>query len=198
MSRLIGATEDAEQVAAVVLDDGTELAADLVIESIGSHPNTEWLQGNGLDLTDGVLCDNQLRVEGRAEIVAAGDIARFPNPRFDDIARRVEHWNMPGETAKRAAVTLADHLSGHATTTDPFTPLPAFWSDQFGLRLQSFGSPGLADTAVVEHGALDDLDGGLVMAYLRKDRLVGAVLVNVPASEYRRYRDAVAPLPLAV
>lgn len=36
------------------------------------------------------------------------------------------------------------------------------------------------------------------MAYLRKDRLVGAVLVNVPASEYRRYRDAVAPLPLAV
>ena len=198
VSRLIGATEDAEQVAAVVLDDGTELAADLVIESIGSHTNTEWLQGNGLDLTDGVLCDNQLRVEGRAEIVAAGDIARFPNPRFDDIARRVEHWNMPGETAKRAAVTLADHLSGHATTTDPFTPLPAFWSDQFGLRLQSFGSPGLADTAVVEHGALDDLDGGLVMAYLRKDQLVGAVLVNVPASEYRRYRDAVAPLPLAV
>ena len=198
VSRLIGATEDAEQVAAVVLDDGTELAADLVIRSIGSHPNTEWLQGNGLDLTDGVLCDNQLRVEGRAEIVAAGDIARFPNPRFDDIARRVEHWNMPGETAKRAAVTLADHLSGHATTTDPFHAAASLLSDQFGLRLQSFGSPGLADTAVVEHGALDDLDGGLVMAYLRRDRLVGAVLVNVPASEYRRYRDAVAPLPLAV
>ena len=116
MSRLIGATEDAEQVAAVVLDDGTELAADLVIESIGSHTNTEWLQGNGLDLTDGVLCDNQLRVEGRAEIVAAGDIARFPNPRFDDIARRVEHWNMPG---RRPSVPLSPW-----PTTSQVTPPP--------------------------------------------------------------------------
>jgi NADPH-dependent 2,4-dienoyl-CoA reductase/sulfur reductase-like enzyme len=186
------------RVTGVVLDDGSELAADLVVESIGSHPNVEWLQGNGLDLTDGVLCDNHLRVEGRPDVVAAGDVARFPNPRFDDIPRRVEHWNIPGETAKRAAASLADHLAGAAEAATVFSPLPAFWSDQFGLRLQSFGAPGLADRSEVDSGSLDDLPEGVALRYLRGDRLVGTVLVNIPASAYRSYRDATAALPQPV
>lgn len=187
-----------DRVAAVVLDDETELPADLVVESIGSHANVEWLAGNGLDLTDGVLCDNQLRVEGRADVVAVGDVARFPNPRFDDLPRRVEHWNIPGETAKRAARTLAAHVAGEPVPDDPFTPLPAFWSDQFGLRLQSFGMPGLATDILVDRGSLDDLPAGAAVTYLRDGRPIGAVLVNIPASEYRSYRDAVAALPQPV
>uniref|UniRef100_UPI0032968AEF FAD-dependent oxidoreductase n=1 Tax=Salmonella enterica TaxID=28901 RepID=UPI0032968AEF len=75
----------------VTLDDGSELDADVVVEAVGSVPNTEWLERNGLDLDDGVLCDNHLRVEGRPDVVAVGDVARFPNPLFDDVPRRVEH-----------------------------------------------------------------------------------------------------------
>lgn len=188
--------DQGDRVSGVVLDDGTALPADIVVESIGSDANTEWLEGNGLDLSDGVLCDNHLRVEGRPDIVAVGDIARFPNHRFDDVPRRVEHWNIPGETAKRAARTLVgSHTAG---SDDEFTPLPAFWSDQFGLRLQSFGAPGLADRMVLEQGALDDLPAGVVAIYLRDERVVGTVLVNIPASQHRQYRDASAALPAHV
>lgn len=192
---LVSDLADADRVAGVVLDDGTELPADIVVESIGSHANVEWLDGNGLDLTDGVLCDNHMRVEGRPEVVAAGDVARFPNPRFDNVARRVEHWNIPGETAKRAARSLAAHLDGQESVEEPFTPLPAFWSDQFGLRLQSFGAPGLADETRVEQGSLDDPGAGLVVTYHRQGRPIGVVLVNIPVSQHRQYRDAVAVLP---
>ena len=48
----------------MVLDDGTTVPADLVIEAVGSVCNTEWLEGNGLDLSDGVLTDNLLAVVG--------------------------------------------------------------------------------------------------------------------------------------
>lgn len=186
--------DDEGRVTAVVLDDGTELPAELVIESIGSHTNVEWLDGNGLDLSDGVLCDNHMRVEGRPNVVAVGDVARFPNHRFDGVPRRVEHWNIPTETAKRAAKTLADYFADEPQASEAFMPLPAFWSDQFGLRLQSFGSPGLADQCVVEQGSLDDLESGVVMTYLLDGRVVGTVLVNIPASQHRHYRDASAPL----
>ncbi len=70
----------------VTLADGTRLTADVVLEAVGSVANTEWLEGNGLDLSDGVLTDNLLRAVGTdAPVVAVGDIARFPNPLFDDV-----------------------------------------------------------------------------------------------------------------
>ena len=137
------------------LDDGSVLPADLVVESVGSHANVEWLEHNDLDLSDGLLCDNHLRVEGLPGVVAVGDVARFPNPRYDDVPRRVEHWSIPGDTAKRAAETLAAHLAGRDAPDAAFAPLPSFWSDQFGLRLQSFGAPGLADSTEVVEGSLD-------------------------------------------
>ena len=78
---------------------------DVVVEAVGSAPNVAWLAGNDLDLSDGVLCDQGLRPIGAngpiGSVVVVGDIARFPNPLFDDVPRRVEHWNIPTETAKR-------------------------------------------------------------------------------------------------
>lgn len=179
------------RVTGVLLDDGSTVAADLVVESVGSHANVEWLGGNGLDLSDGLLCDNHLRVEGRHDVVAVGDIARFPNPRYDDVPRRVEHWSIPGDTAKRAAETLVAHLTGAGVPGTAFTPLPTFWSDQFGLRLQSFGAPGLADSVEVVEGSLADLGAGTVVVYRRGGATVGALLVNVPVSRHAEYRALV-------
>ncbi|NDZ91272.1 FAD-dependent oxidoreductase, partial [Streptomyces sp. SID10115] len=96
-----------------VLDDGTELRADLIVEAIGSLPNTEWLAATpGLDLTDGILCDAHLRIGGLPHAVAVGDVARFPNPRYGPVPRRVEHWSVPGDTARHAARTLVAALTG--------------------------------------------------------------------------------------
>jgi 3-phenylpropionate/trans-cinnamate dioxygenase ferredoxin reductase subunit len=171
---------------------GSVLPADLVVEAIGSIPNTEWLAGSGLDLTDGVLCDNRLTaVADRpgAPVTAVGDVARFPNPRFDDVPRRVEHWSMPMDTARRAAATLYAQLAGDAGDQNPFGPLPSFWSDQGELRLQSFGAPGLGEDVELE-GDLGAPGRGLMATYRRAGRLVGGVAVNLPPTRHRELREA--------
>ncbi|MGW6014547.1 NAD(P)/FAD-dependent oxidoreductase [Streptomyces sp. NPDC055210] len=165
--------EGDDRVTGVVLADGTVLAADVVVESVGSVANTEWLDGNGLDLTDGVLTDEHLRVGGRPDVVAVGDIARFPNARYDEVARRVEHWSIPTDTAKHAARVLTAHLTGTGITVEPFAPLPTFWSDQHDFRLQSFGAPALGrdDVRVLD----GDPAGDFLAGFHRGGRLVGVV-----------------------
>lgn len=159
-----------------VLDDGTVLPAHVVVEAVGSRPNTEWLGRNGLDLSDGVLCDEHLRVGGLPFAVAVGDIARFPNARYDGVPRRVEHWSIPGDTAKHAARTLVAGLSGAVVDQPAFAPLPTFWSDQYGERLQAIGAPhlGIDDIRVLE----GDLRGEAVVGYHRDGDLVGVVGVG--------------------
>jgi 3-phenylpropionate/trans-cinnamate dioxygenase ferredoxin reductase subunit len=190
-----------DRVTGVALAEGADaagavLTADLVVEAIGSIPNTEWLTGNRLDLTDGLLCDNTLSAvtDGHpgAPVTAVGDVARFPNPLFDDVPRRVEHWSMPTDTARRAATTLQARLEGGQVDPNPFRPLPNFWSDQGDLRLQSFGSPQLADDVAIAEGDLGYLGQGLLATYHRGGRLVGSLAVNLPPSRYRELRAALA------
>ncbi|MFJ4566528.1 NAD(P)/FAD-dependent oxidoreductase [Streptomyces caelestis] len=176
--------EGDDRVTGVVLSDGSVLPADVVVESVGSLANTEWLDGNGLDLSDGVLTDQHLRVGGRPEVVAVGDVARFPNPRYDGVPRRVEHWSMPADSAKHAAKVLVGGDAGVA----PFAPLPTFWSDQHDFRLQSFGAPvlGLGDVRVLD----GDPSGDVLVGYHHDGRLVGVVALGGPsaARAAARYR----------
>ncbi|MFN8193432.1 MAG: FAD-dependent oxidoreductase [Nocardioidaceae bacterium] len=183
-----------DRVTGVVLDEGARLPADLVVEAVGSRPNTGWLDGNGLDLADGVLTDNRLAVVGAGNAVAVGDVARFPNPLFDDTPRRVEHWSVPTDTAKRAAPTLVALLRGEQPDQAPFAPIPSFWSDQGDLRFQSFGSPALADEVRLEEGDLGDLAGGVLTTHHRGGRHVGTVAVNLPPARQRGLRDAFVAL----
>jgi len=175
----IQAIDDTPEGAVVTLGDGTQLEASVIVEAIGSIPNVEWLEGQGFDLTDGVLCDNDMRVIGGDHVVAVGDVARFPNPLFDDVPRRIEHWNIPTDTARRAVMTLLGDLGLGEGSKESFTPMPAFWSDQFDLRLQAFGLPGLAGNepgdVTIECG---DLSGDVIVAYRNQGRLVGIVGVG--------------------
>jgi NADPH-dependent 2,4-dienoyl-CoA reductase/sulfur reductase-like enzyme len=170
------------RVRGVVLATGEVLPADVVVEAISSHCNTEWLTGTGLDTSDGVLTDGVLRActpEGHPVdgVHAVGDLARFANPLFDDVPRRVEHWNIPTETGRRAGTALAAFLRGDgydAVAETPFAPMPAFWSDQYDLRIQSYGMLGLADPDGVR--LLEgDIDGDFVMGFFRGDDLVGVL-----------------------
>ena len=183
-----------DRVGGVVLSDGTDLPADVIVESVGSHANVEWLAGNDLDLKDGVLCDNAMRVEGRPDVVAVGDVARFPDPATGNVPERIEHWCIPTETARRAALSLSAHLHGREIDEKPFSPMPSFWSDQFGVRLQGFGSPSAADTIEVLEGDLTaepNRLAGLVVGYLAKGRLVGVVLISPSPNSARHYREMV-------
>ncbi|MFI5800297.1 NAD(P)/FAD-dependent oxidoreductase [Streptomyces sp. NPDC051677] len=164
------------RVTGVRLTDGRVLPADVVVECVGSVANVEWLDGNRLDLADGVLTDEHLRVGGRPEVVAVGDVARFPNARYDGVPRRVEHWSIPADTAKHAAKVLVAHLMGAEEESASFAPLPTFWSDQHEFRLQSFGAPvlGRDDVRVLD----GDPDGDVLVGYHVDGRLVGVVALG--------------------
>ncbi len=156
------------------LADGTRLSADVVIEAVGSVPNVEWLHGNDLDLADGVLTDNLLRViRTDVPVVAVGDVARFPNPLFDDVPRRIEHWNMPTETGKQAGKTLGALLRGEKPEGD-FRPMPSFWSDQYDYGLQSYGLPALGTATLVD----GEWDSDCIVEYVKDGEVIGAVGVN--------------------
>ncbi|WP_171059855.1 NAD(P)/FAD-dependent oxidoreductase [Streptomyces montanus] len=190
--------EGEDRVTGVVLGDGTVLPADVVVESVGSVANTEWLDGNGLDLSDGVLTDALLRVGGWPYVVAVGDVARFPNARYDGVPRRVEHWSIPTDTAKHAARVLVAHLGGDPVDLTPFAPLPTFWSDQHDFRLQSFGAPvlGLDDVRVLD----GDPEGDVLVGYHRDDRLTGVVALGgrAVASGAARYRAQLLKQPALI
>jgi NADPH-dependent 2,4-dienoyl-CoA reductase/sulfur reductase-like enzyme len=156
------------------------------VESVGSVPNTDWIAGNDLDLSNGVATDHLLRVAGRPDVVACGDVARFPHPLFGGQVRRAEHWTVAIDTAKHAGANLGRHLAGADADETPFTALPTFWSDQYGLRLQSFGVTGLEDARVLE----GDVDGDVAVGYHRDGVLVGVVLIGL-GSRYQHYRTLI-------
>ncbi|MEU5893540.1 FAD-dependent oxidoreductase [Streptomyces sp. NPDC047461] len=187
--------EGEDRVTGVVLGDGTVLPADVVVESVGSIANVEWLQGNGLDLSDGVLTDERLRIGDRPDAVAVGDVARFPNTRYDGVPRRVEHWSIPTDTAKHAAKVLVAHLAGTDGGLAPFAPLPTFWSDQHEFRLQSFGAPvlGKDDVRVLD----GDPEGDVLVGYHTGGRLVGVVALGGQAAAMgaARYRAQLLKSP---
>ncbi|TRW47635.1 NAD(P)/FAD-dependent oxidoreductase [Georgenia yuyongxinii] len=188
LGRRVEAITGPDGAPVVCLDDGLEVPAAAVIEAVGSQPNTEWLDGNGLDLTDGVRCDADLRIVGADAAVAVGDVARYPNLLFDDVPRRIEHWQMASVTAKRASTTLRMLLKGtHNLAAEPFTPVPWFWSDQAAVKLQAFGVPALGTEMELVEG---DLGGDLAARFVREGVVVGVVLIG-PGTMAARYRDAV-------
>ncbi|MGE4240958.1 NAD(P)/FAD-dependent oxidoreductase [Ramlibacter sp.] len=163
----VGALADgAGRVRAVQLADGSEVACEVVVVAIGVTPDTAWLQGSGLDVSDGVLCDATcLAAPG---IVAAGDIARWPNVRFDE-CRRVEHWENAVQQGRHAARTL---LAMPASPAQNYTPVPWVWSDQFGLKLQVYGSTVGHEEVLMVDPPSDD-DPKFIALYRRGHRLAG-------------------------
>ena len=180
----------------VILDSGVIYDADLVVVAIGSLPNTEWLEGSGIDISNGVLVDGGLRAlssDGAVfeNVFAVGDVARYVNPLFDQIPRRVEHWNLPTETGKRAGLILGKYLIGESVAevlAEPFVPLPSFWSDQYEMNILAFGMTYLADRSELVAG---ELSGECVFEYFRDDKLVGVCGIGMrPTIQSYRARFA--------
>lgn len=149
-------------VTGVELDDGSTVEAGLLLLSIGVLPATGWLEGSGLPLDDGVVCDETLQVV--PGVVAAGDVARWPNRRLGEF-RRIEHWEHAITSGEHAARTLL----GRA---EPYELVPWVWSDQFGVKLQFVGSSLDHDEVLVDSSL--DTDGRFLALYRKGDRLWGA------------------------
>lgn len=179
----VASWESDDESVTIVLEDDERVRCDAAIVGIGTMPCTGWLEGCGIDVSDGVLCDATCHVEGLDNIVAAGDVARWPNLRFDSVPRRVEHWIHATEQARAAAENL---LIGREQAL-PFMPIPRFWSHQHGVRIQSVGMPALAtdvDMHVVE-GSVSDRR--FLAEFRSGDQLVGAIGFDAPRAIADRY-----------
>jgi NADPH-dependent 2,4-dienoyl-CoA reductase/sulfur reductase-like enzyme len=166
--------EGEPSVTGVRLSDGTTVDADVVVVGIGVVPNTHWLDGSGLELDDGVVCDQTcLAVGGDGRVAAVGDVARWEHPRYG--SSRVEHWTNAGEQAAHVAKAL---MQG-PEAAGAFGPVPYFWSDQFGKKLQFVGTCGHDDDFEIVEGSVED--GRWVAAYGRDGLTVAALCVGWPA-----------------
>ncbi len=169
---------DHGRVAAVELADGSSVPADVVVVGIGVTPNTAWLQDSGLALDDGVVCDETcLAAPG---IVAAGDVARWPNRRYGELMR-VEHWDNAIEQGAHAARRLL--AGGDGEAVGPYAPVPWFWSDQYGIKIQLAGRCRPDDEVAVVQGSVDERR--FVALYGRAGTVVGALGFRRPAQIVR-------------
>jgi NADPH-dependent 2,4-dienoyl-CoA reductase/sulfur reductase-like enzyme len=164
----VDAIEGSERVEAVRLSDGRRIDAGVVVVGIGVVPNTEWLEGSGLQLDDGIVCDATLAA-GHPGVYAVGDIARWPNELFDE-RMRVEQWTNAAEQGRHVAAALL-----RPEAAKPFRGSNYFWSDQYGLRIQFTGVP-IADEALVVAGTVDERK--FAAWYRSGDRLVGALTMD--------------------
>jgi 3-phenylpropionate/trans-cinnamate dioxygenase ferredoxin reductase subunit len=165
--------EGGDHVTGVQLEDGNRIDADVVIVGIGVLPETGWLESSGLELGNGVVCDATCATS-LPGVVAAGDIARWPNPLFDGASMRIEHWSNAAEQARHAIDTLLAGEAGGA----PFAPVPFVWSDQYDLKIQSAGYAAGFDVSKIVHGSLKERK--FVKLYGRKGRLAAAVAFGEP------------------
>ncbi len=78
----------------VVLDDGSEIEGDLVVVGVGVDPDTGLARAAGLQVDRGIVVDPYLRTSVPG-VFAAGDSARFPDPRTGTKVR-IEHWVVAG------------------------------------------------------------------------------------------------------
>jgi 3-phenylpropionate/trans-cinnamate dioxygenase ferredoxin reductase subunit len=159
------------RVAGVRLADGATLDVDLLLVGIGVVPNTEWLEGSGLTLDNGVVCDGTcLAAPG---VVAAGDVARWPNPRYGELMR-VEHW----DNAVQQGVHAARRLLQSDEEATPFAPVPWFWSDQYDRKVQLAGRPHPDDEVRVVAGST--AEHRFAAFYGRDGRFTAALGMNRP------------------
>ena len=168
-----------DRVEQVVLSDGTRLDADVVVVGVGVIPNTEWLAGSGLEIADGVVCDETtLAAPG---VVAAGDVARWPNRLFGE-SMRVEHW----DNAISQGIAAANRLLAGDGGGEPFAPIPWFWSDQYDRKIHLAGRSGPDDDVHVVTGS--PAERRFAAIYGRAGRLVGVLAFNRPrhVMQYRR------------
>ncbi|MGQ4599831.1 FAD-dependent oxidoreductase [Nocardia sp. R6R-6] len=156
------------RVAGVVLSDGRKIDADLVVIGVGARPATDWLDGSGLTIRDGIVCDEYL--VAAPGIYAVGDVARWQHPLYG-VSTRVEHWTNAHEQGTAAAM----HHLGRGR---PFANIPYVWSDQYGKRLQVYGTT----TGATHSRILSTAEDGTprVMVYGRAGRLVAALGVDAP------------------
>ncbi|MEB3982904.1 FAD-dependent oxidoreductase [Mycobacterium sp. 663a-19] len=168
----------------VVLTDGTELPADLVVVGIGSRPATDWLEGSGVEVDNGVICDEAGRTSA-PRVWALGDVASWRDTTGHQA--RVEHWS---NVADQARVVVPAMLGQDVPSA---VVVPYFWSDQYDIKIQCLGEPEATD---IVHLVEDD--GRKFLAYYeRAGVMVGVVGGGMPGKVMKVRRKIADATPIS-
>jgi len=168
----LAAVEGDGRVERIRLGDGRMLAVNVLVIGVGVQAETTWLEGSGLALEDGVLCDE--RCSAGPGIVAAGDVARWKSLRRAGFQVRIEHWVHAGAQGRAAALRLLRGADG----VEPYDPVPYVWTDQFGVKIQMVGHPSPDDEVHLVDGAFEDYR--FVSLFARDGKLTGVVGMRRP------------------
>src|SRR6266487_1529566 len=169
--RLIGDQQQGNSgaVTGVELQDGTRVPADVVLVAIGAQPAIDWLAGSGVSLQNGIVCN--AFCEAAPDIYAAGDVASWYHPYLGRHVRLEHRMN-----ATEQGQAVARNILG---SRQPFTPMPFFWSDQFDVKIQMYGSASRGAELRIVEGALDE-DRFVAAYYEEGERLVAVLGWNSP------------------
>jgi NADPH-dependent 2,4-dienoyl-CoA reductase/sulfur reductase-like enzyme len=156
----------------VRLTNGQTIGGDMLVAGIGVGPVTGLAAQAGLEIENGVVV-NEFLETADPNILAAGDVANYPDSVFGNKRRRVEHWDNAVSQGQHIARAL---LGRH----EPFVHVPYFFSDVFDLSYEFWGDPGQADR-IVHRGDLHT--GSFSVWWLFHDTLVAAFVMNRPDEE---------------
>lgn len=153
----------------VSLADGSQLEAAIAVVGIGSLPSTEWLDGSGLKIDNGVMTDGRLQALGAEDVYAIGDVARWPHPGHG-MHIRAEHWTNASDQARYVAAAITQGAAADYVSTD------FVWSDQYGWKIHTIGwrDPAGYSTTIGSLG-----DGKAAVVHVGADGVpCGAVTIN--------------------
>lgn len=154
----------------VRLSDGERITADALLVGIGAVVNTEWLEGSGLVVDNGIVTDGRLRAIGAADVFVVGDVCRWQHEDGSG-STRLEHWTSAADQARLVAHNLLSPAEARA-----YVPVEYVWSDQYDWKIQVVGRTGSAESQLIGDPAHDRF----AVVYSDGARVTGAVIVNWP------------------
>jgi apoptosis-inducing factor 3 len=174
----LGRTSKSIEKSHVMLDDGTSLQADMVVVGVGVRPSISLAENAGLAIDKGVVVNEHLETSIPG-IFAAGDIARYPDPR-SGVSVRIEHWVV----AERQGQTAARNMLG---AREKFGTVPFFWSNHYSMSITYVGHAESWDDILVS-GDIDE--GDSMVGY----RLGGKILAVASAGREKESLEAEAAM----
>jgi 3-phenylpropionate/trans-cinnamate dioxygenase ferredoxin reductase component len=163
----LSAYEGDESVSAVVTEGGKTVEGDFVVVGAGVKPDVMLGQRAGLEIDDGIVCDETLQtsVEG---IYAAGDVCSYQS-RVHGWRLRLEHWDVAMQQGAHAA-------RGMMGESVPYEVVPYFFSDLADWASMEYVGPAYEWDELVWRG---DRDAGEFTAfYLAGGKVAAALTVG--------------------